>query len=79
MTVVKEGGVVEKMAVEHCLGSKRGLVAKKEHSGGEKKVVLKERWRSIIWALKTGWWPKTGMVVLNLKKGDGGEKKGSGC
>ena len=40
-------------------------------------VVLKERWRSIqvVLALKMGWWPKTGVVVL--KKGDGGEKKGS--
>ena len=33
---VKESGV-EKIAVEHCLGSKRGLVAKSGHDGGEKR------------------------------------------
>ena len=31
---VKKGGV-EKMAVERCLGSKRGLVAKSGHGGGD--------------------------------------------
>ena len=46
MAVVKEGGgVEEKMAAEHCLGSKRGLVAKNGHGGSEKKVVVvKKRW-----------------------------------
>ena len=43
-------------------------------------VVLKKWQWSVVWALKGGWWPKAGTVVVKKGGGDGsGSLSGDGC